>query len=147
MMELIILIGLALLASTLLLRKVNISVITSQNNAGSFVNQTADRLHARKIVMTGNSRQADTIGEINLCSLDEIPVAQANVNDSRAHIGQVTVVGTGGTASVALDSDKLVLTFERNQLFLDPDEAWFINTLAVVGAATPRFSTNIWYED
>lgn len=147
MLEIYVTLTLALLAGLLLLRKVNIHSTVLTDNAASFVNQTADRLHMRKLVGRARSRGASTIGDLASSSLDEIPVSQATVNDSRAHIAQVSLDADGGTAAVGMTASNVVLTFERGQLFLDPDEAWFMNNLDEVGAPPVRFSWNIWYED
>ncbi len=147
MMELINLIVLALLASLMLLRKVLLTTTAQTDNAASFVNQTADRLHMRKLVGRMLGSAADTLGETNVSSFDEIPVRQSAVNDSRAHIAQIDYKVIGGTGAVTGESAGIVLTFERGQLFLDPDEAWFVNNNAGVGSAAPRSGWNIWYED
>jgi len=137
-----------LLLVTLLLRKVLISSTTLTDNAASFVNQTADRLHIRKIVGKANPGGASTpIGDQALSSLDEVPVRQAAANDSRAHIASVSMQTVGGTGAIAFVSNETVLTFERGQLFLDPDEAIFENNQDIVGAPAVRFNWNIWYED
>lgn len=147
MIELIMIFVFATLSVALLLRKVQLSTTSQTDNAASFVNQTADRLHMRKLIGTIRGAVADSIGEENTSSFDEIPVSQENVNDSRAHIALLVYGVTGGTASVLGEKDRIVLTFERNQLFLDPDEAWFVNNAQQIGTASPRSHWNIWYED
>jgi len=148
MMELINLIVLAALASMMLLRKVNIISAVLTDNAASFVNQTADRLHLRKLVgRCRNVSGGGTVGDAARSSIDEIPVAQDGVNDSRAHIAVIQSQVAGGTGAVEATSDNVVLTFERNQLFLDPDEAWFMNNVDVSGAMPISFAWNFWYED
>ncbi len=149
MMELIIYVMLALLAaSPLLLRKVNVGSTSLTNNAASFVNQTADRLHIRKVVgRVVNTTTASTIGDSATSSLDEVPVAQNIVNDSRSHIAQIQGKAPGGTGSAEPVADNVMLTFERGQLFLDPDEALFVNNTDVSGAMAAVFMWNLWYED
>ncbi len=147
MMEIIVIFVFATLFGSLLLRKVNVQSTVQTANAASFVNQTADRLHLRKLVGRMRGGAADTVGELNISSFDEIPVSQQNVNNSRAHIAQMAYQVIGGTGAVIGQSAGIVLTFERNQLFLDPDEAWFVNNTTIVGSATPQSSWNIWYED
>jgi len=148
MIELTYIVMLALLASLLLLRKVNIRTSTLTDNAVSFVNQTADRLHMRKLVgRATNDGPASVLGDKALSSFDEIPVGQSDVTNSRAHIAQIEIAVTGGTGALAGIAQNIVLTFERNQLFLDPDEAWFVNNSDISGAGSFAFGWNIWYED
>jgi len=148
MMELINIVLLAVLASLLLLRKVLVRSSTLTDNAASFVNQTADRLHMRKLVGRVQSESTNlVIGDAARSSLDEIPVDQSSVNNSRAHIAVIEMVMAGGTAAVKGVPANIVLTFERNQLFLDPDEAWFMNNQDIIGAPDVGFTWNIWYED
>ncbi len=147
MMELINMVMLAMLASVLLLRKVVVRSTTLTDNAASFVNQTADRLHLRKLVGRIRARSSMAIGDIAASSFDEIPVFQGDVNDSRAHIAEMSIQTSGGTGAIGAVSNNIVLTFERNQLFLDPDEAWFMNNQDEVGAPPIEAAWNIWYED
>jgi len=129
------------------LRKVNIRSSSLTDNAASFVNQTAKRLHVRKITMSQGANAATVIGDISLASLDEIPVSQFRANDSRSHIMGLQWAHEGGTASVAGQSQQLVLSFNRDDLFLDPDEALFLNTTDVIGNPPVNTSVNIWYQD
>lgn len=147
MMELIMTCLLALLACPLLLRKVLVSSTTLTDNAASFVNQTADRLHLRKLVGKVLPGGATVLGDQAISSFDEQPVRQSGTDNSRAHIASIAAVNTGGTGAIASHGENTVLTFERNQLFLDPDEAWFMNNQDVVGAPNVRFNWNVWYED
>lgn len=129
------------------LRKVNIRTSALGNNSSSFVNQTARRLHIRKIVMSQGTNAATAIGDISVASLDEIPVAQFRVNDSRSHIMGIQWSHDGGTGSLAGQSNRLVLSFNRGDLFLDADEALFLNTEDVNGAPPVNTSVQVWYED
>ncbi len=129
------------------LRKVLLSSSVQSNNASSFVNQTAKRLHIKKIRGVQITAAADTLGEVNQSSLDEVPVTQANVNDSRSHIASTQYYVGGGTGAVSGASQPVTLSFNRNDLFLDPDEALFVNNAAIIGSATPTAQWNIWYED
>lgn len=129
------------------LRKVLLIVGSESNNAASFVNVTAERLHAKKLDLSIQGAGASSIGEISIMSFDEVPVRQSNVNDSRSHIGSVTYEVGGGTGAVAGKTDRLVLAFNRNDLVLDPDEAWFMNTTTIVGPPVVDYRAQIWYED
>jgi len=140
-------IAVATLGIMLLLRKVLVSSTTLTDNAASFVNQTADRLHMRKLVGRVLPGGSTVIGDEAISSFDEIPTRQSGTNNSRAHIGSIEFVADGATGAIAGNGRNLVLTFERDQLFLDPDEAWFMNNQDVVGATAVRFNWNIWYED
>lgn len=151
MMELIKLVMLALfalLATTMLLRKVIVRTTALTDNAGSFVNQTADRLHMRKLVgRAGNTTSTSALGDVASSSFDEIPIGQSDVNNSRAHIAEIDIAVTGATGAIRGEANNVVLTFERGQLFLDPDEAWFVNNTDIAGAGNFSFGWNIWYED
>jgi len=129
------------------LRKVLLNSGSEADNAASFVNQTARRLHIRKIVLRIEDSGASSIGEASGLSLDEVPVRQSNINDSRSHIGGQIFTVEGGTGAVAGKGTQLVLSFNRNDLVLDSDEALFMNTFTVVGPPVVSYSTNIWYED
>lgn len=138
----------ALISVMLLLRKVVIVSTVLTDNAASFVNQTADRLHVRKLVGRPNGTAgAAALGDASRSSIDEVPVSQAGVNNSRSHIAQIGSKVIGGTGAVEASHDNIVLTFERGQLFLDPDEALFMNNTDIAGAMPSSFSWNIWYED
>lgn len=128
------------------LRKALLSTTTQSDNAASFVNVTAERLHIRKLVATAKASAADTLGEMNFASLDEVPVQQQSINDSRSHILNISYAVTGGTGAVIGQGTQQTLSFNRDDLVLDPDEALFWNTAVVVGAAIPRFTCNIWYQ-
>lgn len=148
MMEIFVIFVIATLFSTLLLRKVLISSAAFTNNAASFVNQTADRLHVRKLVGRAMPNGANAVGDLARSSFDEVPVDQSTTNDSRSHIASISQVTNGGTGAIAPGpSNNIVLTFERGQLFLDPDEAFFINNTDIVGNPNVRFNWNVWYED
>jgi len=147
MFELIYIWIVVVLMGPLLLRKVLVSSTTLTDNAASFVNQTADRLHMRKLVGRANPGGATVVGDQALSSFDEIPTRQAGTNNSRAHIASIVAVNTGGTGAITSQGEGTVLTFERDQLFLDPDEAWFMNNQDIIGAPNVRFNWNIWYED
>ncbi len=95
---------------------------------------------------TINESTAGVLGDAASASLDEIPVAQDIVNDSRAHICGVQAAVSGGTGALEAASDKIVLSFRRNDLVLDPDEALFVNTNDISGALDVTFSTNLWYD-
>ncbi len=116
-------------------------------NSGSFVNETSKRLHVRKTVGTIIGNAADTIGEVVVASLDEVPVTQHNIDDSRSHIDHTSYAVIGGTAAVIGTSGRAVLSFNRNDLVLDSDEALFSNSTAAIGAAQPQIAWNLWYED
>lgn len=130
------------------LRKAIISVTTKQNNAGSFVNVTAKNLHVRKLKLSIKPVSTQVAGDSALISIDEVPVLQFEVNDSRAHIAAAwfqnyEVVDAAPTTS----SPKDTITFNRDQLVLEPDEALFVNTQDLGGDPTMQASVNIFYED
>lgn len=130
------------------LRKVLLTTGSESDNAASFVNQTAKRLHIRKIILAIQATAASTIGEIGGASLDEVPVRQDTTNDSRSHIGSVMYEVGGGTgAAAATAQGQLVLSFNRGDLVLDPDEALFLNTFSIVGPPAVSYKANIYYED
>ncbi len=129
------------------LRKVLLSTTTVSNNAVSFVNQTARRLKIRKSIMGISSSEADSLGEANNASLDEVPVNQHRSNDSRSHIDYVKGNVGGGTGAIVMAPGRAVLSFGPNDLVLDPDEALFLNTQADIGSAIPRSTVNLFYED
>lgn len=135
------------LFGTFLLRKVLVTATALTDNAGSFVNQTADRLHIRKLVIKATPTGSSAIGDAATISVDEVPIGQHDVNDSRSHIGSATMTVVGGTGATGAQTDQEVLTFERGQLFLDPDEAFFINNTDVQGNPNFRGSAQFFYED
>jgi len=128
------------------LRKANIATTTLANNAGSFVNQTNDRLHIRKIVGRIITPTA-VIGDDVSTSLDEIPVTQENVDDSRSHIAAAHSACIGGTGAVTGTTGLIVLSFNRDDLVLDPDEALFVNNRDIGGTPSIVVSWNLWYQD
>lgn len=128
------------------LRKALLSATVLQDNSASFTNLTNDRLHIRKVVMKALSGVATQIGDAASASLDEVPVDQSIVNDSRSHIASVLAVNTGGTGALISDGDGQTLSFNRGDLVLDPDEALFLNLNDIVGAPPVRFNANFWYE-
>jgi len=129
-------------------RKVLLSSNTLTDNAASFVNQTARDLH---ILMTdhsvGPTGSATVIGDNVRSSLDEQPVAQASVNDSRAHISAVQTENSGATGAIDMPWRFKVLAFPRNALVLRPDDAVFLNNTDVSGAPPADTNCNIWYDD
>jgi len=129
------------------LRKVLLATGSESNNAASFVNTTADRLHMRKIILAITSSGASTIGESSYLSFDEQPTDQSTTNDSRAHIGRISYNVTGGTGAVIGADSRMILSWNRNDLVLDTDEAFFLNTITVVGPPTVNYTANIFYED
>ncbi len=130
------------------LRKAIIFSSVLSNNAGSFVNVTSDRLHIRMLdLVTVSESGASTPGDSAQCSIDEVPVAQVGVNDSRSHIMSAQSGAEGGTASVEATSGSKTLPFNRNDLVLDPDEAIFMNNIDVSGNLGVGFALNVWYED
>lgn len=128
------------------LRKALLSATVLQDNSASFTNLTNDRLHIRKIDLSSVGGVATQIGDSASASLDEVPVDQSIVNDSRSHIASVTAVNTGGTGALISENSSKVLSFNRSDLVLDPDEALFWNLNDIVGAPPVRFNCNIWYE-
>lgn len=138
----------AILTSIFALRKATVVVTALQDNAGSFVNVTAERLHIRELDLQPVSvSTAGVLGDAVTTSIDEVPVQQASVNDSRSHIMSISSAVEGGTGAIELSTKGKSKLFNRNDLVLDPDEALFVNTID--GGGTPAFRTNlnIWYED
>lgn len=129
------------------LRKVNLATTSLTDNVASFVNQTARRLHMRKLVGRATGSAATAAGDISKSSVDEIPDNQDSVNDSRSHIAVLDLATSGGTGAVAPVPQRLVISFNREDLVLDPDEAFFINNVDVVGAQPSLFTWNFWYQD
>lgn len=131
------------------LRKVVISVTAFQSNAGSFVNESSDDLHIRKIILTIRmTATALVVGDACTISIDEVPTPQEGTDDSRSAIISTSLIVGGGTGAIAGgQTTPGVITFERNQLVLEPDEALFLNTQDFVGAPAVRMSALIYYED
>jgi len=128
------------------LRKANILTTALSNNAGSFVNESGDDLHIRKIVMQSALTGSVAINDSARASLDEVPTIQSNVDDSRSHILGLYLLQTEATTTVG-KSATIGITFERGQLVLEPDEAFFVNNLDLGGTPNIATQVNIWYED
>lgn len=129
------------------LRKALLSSSSLQNNAASFTNLTNDRLHIRKLdLSTKSSGTAAVLGDAAGCSIDEVPVFQSSTNDSRSHIMAVSSQVIGGTGAIESNTPARVLSFNRGDLVLDPDESIFMNTEDISGAMSVRFNLNIWYD-
>ncbi len=132
------------------LRKANIAVSgTPSANMGSFVNVTARRLHIRKLDLSMIVSATVVALDQMALSVDEVPIVQQGTNDSRSHIMAVrSIVGdsTGAGLSGTPGSSK-ILSFNRNDLVLDPDEAIFLNGSNIVGDPTFDGNLNVWYED
>jgi len=130
------------------LRKAVIQSSALTDNAGSFVNVTADRLHIRLLDLVGYGEVTDAaIGDRQSCSIDEVPVDQHDVNDSRSHIMSANTAMIGGTAALSALPVSKVLPFNRNDMVLDPDEAIFMNISDIKGALDYGWTLNVWYED
>lgn len=126
------------------MRKVLLRTTASgTNNAVSFVNQTARKLHIRRTVLQAGANAAVTVGDIAIASLDEVPVAQAQVNDSRSHIDLVNF----SADSIAGPPQRSVLSWQRDDLVLQPDEAIFLNTIDLSGAPPVNWTCQIMYQD
>ncbi len=130
-----------------LLRKVNIGGSALSDNVASFTNSTGVRLHIKKIHGTAIGTTSSAIGDKAVSSLDEVPVSQDTTNDSRAHIGTAVAANVGGTGSLGSTSTPFYMEFDRNDLFLDPDESLFVNNRDIQGAMPFDANWNIWYED
>ncbi len=129
------------------LRKVNLATTSLVDNVVSFVNVTAKRLHIMKVIGTGQATAAVVIGDIAESDLDEVPVGQGDVNDSRSHVARMALEATGGTGNINMNGTRAALSFNRNDLVIDPDEALFVNNRDRVGAPAVLFTWNIWYDD
>lgn len=139
-----------ILIPVLKLRKVMLFSTQLDNNVASFVNTTAKNLHIMRTVHQMTIQGVLVAADAALSSLDEVPVAQVQVNDSRSHISAVAVGSGTFSTNGGLNpsgTPQLVLNFRRNDLVLEPDEALFLNN--VDGAGTPTVNTrvNIWYDD
>lgn len=146
MFEIFITLFASLLLVANLLRKVVLSSSTLSDNAASFTNVTGERLHARKIHGTAHSTAVGAIGDAAVSSLDEVPTAQFSVDDSRAHIGHAIISGFEASGS-GTSTTPFYMEFDRGDLFLDPDESWFVNNFDETGAPPVDTNWNIWYED
>lgn len=113
------------------------------DNVASFVNVTNKRLHIRKLVQTLHIRGTVVAGDEVRASIDEVPVNQMFTNDSRSHL-----MGLQVKVDTALNnSQQQILSFNRGDLVLDPDEAIFLNNNDLNGAPTISSGCNIYYED
>lgn len=130
------------------LRKANMSSSALTDNAASFTNVTAAKLHVRIIDLHSSGESSPgSIGDAASASVDEVPTTQSAVNDSRSHIIGITAGVAGGTGAIEATYPSKVLAFNRGDLVLDPDEALFLNLTDNSGALDITFSCNIWYED
>lgn len=128
-------------------RKVLLSSNVLTDNAASFVNQTARRLHIlRTVHRLASTGSAAVLGDNVRSSLDEQPIAQASVNDSRAHISGIETTTLGGTGTIDLAPVILVQDWPFNALVMDPDDAVFLNNTDVSGAVPADANCNIWYD-
>lgn len=131
------------------LRKALIRSVALQDNAGSFTNVTNKRLHIRKLDLTMQVSATFVAGDEARMSVDEVPAAQDGVNDTRSHIAGLSFMmgdSTGAGLKPTYEGSK-ILSFNRNDLVLDPDEAIFLNTVDETGAPTLVSKVNVWYED
>lgn len=129
------------------LRKALVSSSSLQDNAASFVNVTAKQLNIRKLDLKSLSEStAAALGDSARCSIDEVPADQSSLNDSRSHIMSLDVAPIGGTGAVEVLQQQKVLSFNRGDLVLDPDDAIFMNIVNIVGSLDVGFALNIWYE-
>jgi len=127
------------------LRKVMIRSNTLTDNAASFTNVTAKRLHILKMVLKVLQRGTIFVdGDQANVSIDEIPIAQKASNDSRSHIGSVDFAANTIAVTIA---QTLVLTWNRDDFVLDPDESIFMNIEDQTGAPAISGSCNLWYDD
>lgn len=129
------------------LRKVLLFSTQLQNNTASFVNTSDKTLHIRKTIL-----KLDIVGTLvpddeAAVSLDENPSSQQQINDSRSHISGVAIKLNTGTVATGGQKDREVLSFNRNDLTLRPDEGLFLNSVDRVGAPTVDISCQIFYED
>ncbi len=130
------------------LRKATLVSSSLGNNVASFVNVTAETLHIRMLDLVGLPEStAGVIGDSSICSIDEVPIDQSLVNDSRSHIMSVAATVQGGTGGVEATAPSKVLPFNRNDLILKPDDAIFMNITDVSGSLDETYTLNVWYED
>lgn len=130
-----------------ILRKVLIFTSALTNNAGSFVNQTARRLHIIISDISGLPEStAGAIGDASIASLDEVPTIQARSNDSRSHIQSASAQVIGGTGAIEAVYNNSSRRWNRNDLVLDPDEALFLNIEDTSGALDVGWAANLFYE-
>lgn len=150
LLQILIILASGLLMSVLKLRKVLLFSVSLTNNAASFVNTTAKDLHIMRIVHQLTVQGVLVAADSALSSLDEVPTAQIQSNDSRAHISGVAV-GTGTFSTNGglnpTGVPQLVLNFRRGDLVLEPDEAIFMNNVDGAGTPTINARANIWYDD
>ena len=147
MLNLILLFIAAALVPSMVLRKINLTTTALGNNGDSFVNATGDKIHILETRLKLTLGPNAALGDVATASLDEIPVAQDTVADSRSHISGVRASVSGATG--ATESDQVVETqvFERGDLTLDLDHALFLNTTDIDGAPPIAASCLIFYED
>lgn len=135
-----------ILLSVVVLRKALVAAATLQNNAGSFLNLTNDKLHIRRIQAKLRVRGTIVALDEATLSIDEEPVAGHATNDSRAHLLDVKVK-IGDVGSFGNNQAQDIIFFERGELVLDSDDAIFMNTVDDGGAPTVLATMNIYYED
>lgn len=129
------------------LRKVVLSTSALTDNAVSFVNQTARTLHIRKSKIVGShSTTVGVIGDRQTASLDEVPVAQVAINNSRSHVQAATAQVTGGTGALAPSFNNSYETWDRDDFKLEADEALFLNIADDAGALDMNWSCTLHYE-
>lgn len=152
MIEILLFIILGALAPALILRKAVLVVLgqVPANNMVTFTNTTDKRLHLRKLDLTLNTTGAVAGDEMSI-SIDEVPIAQMFVNDSRSHIMGVTQststdIGTAAASLTNQNAAQKVLSFQRDDLVLDVDESVYLNGVDSSGAPTFDGTLNIWYE-
>jgi len=137
-----------ILGAIMALRKATVVSSNLANNAGSFVNVTAERLHIRLLDFRALPESDPGVsGDSAIGSIDEVPIDQSLVNDSRSHIMAVSSAVAGGSGAIEGTTMQKTMVFNRNDLVLDPDEALFMNLTDVSGAMGVTFSLNVWYED
>lgn len=129
------------------LRKINLYTTTLQDNAVSWVNQTAEKLHVNRIYMNLILGPNAVLGDQAEASLDEVPTGQSDVNNSRSHILSVRAAVDGATGATESAQKSAVMYFKRGELVLDPDEALYLNTTDKDGAPPFACNVNIWYDD
>lgn len=129
------------------LRKVHLYTTTLQDNAVSWVNETDRKLYIKKISLRCSLGAGAVLGDIADASIDEVPVGQQDVNNSRSHIMGVRACIVGGTGAITGPMERATERFAKGELVLEPDEAVFLNTTDVNGAPPFAASCNIWYDD
>lgn len=149
-LELIPILFSGILLSVLKLRKVMIFSVAFGNNVAAFVNTTGKDLHIMRIVHALTIQGTLVSADSAISSIDEQPVAQAQVNDSRAHISSVAVGSGTFSTNGGLNpsgTPQLVTNYRRGDLVLEPDEALFMNNIDGAGTPTINARANIWYDD